>query len=205
MQHQVGYDAAADVSRAQHADLFELHGYDAFRRVTLRRRCPRNAAAAALPAPSRPPEAARNLAANRLTVGHSNRLTIDRCCFSSRLIAAITCTARRDVPPTSKKLSWIPMRRPNTLLQMFNSAACSVLDGATSTGASSGCFRSRYASMAFATRSMSYRCSPITCRRSDRSPTPNPQTCRGGRGARGGGAGAPGPGGAGWAGEIGRA
>src|SRR5438034_6911948 len=38
MQHQVGYDAAADVSRAQHADLFELHGYDAFRRVTLRRR-----------------------------------------------------------------------------------------------------------------------------------------------------------------------
>ena len=134
---------------------------------------PRRAAAVVVVLPWVSLDVALNLAASRVTVGHSNRLTIDRVCFSSFLIMAITWTALSDVPPASKKLSFMPIcGLPKTFLHMFVSAVSSVLPF-TSAAAWRGCFLSRYSSMAFASRSMSYRFSPIRCRRSDRSATPN--------------------------------
>src|SRR2546421_253772 len=151
--------------------------------MTILRLRPRSAAPAAVVPPSGAPEAAPSLAARRVTVGHSNKLTMDRFWLSSFLIVAIIWTALRDVPPTSKKLSFIPMRgRPKTRFQMFSNVACSVPAGTTSSAPSSGPFLSRrYASMAFASRSMSHKLSAIRCTGSDRSATPNPHPCRGGR------------------------
>ena len=105
----------------------------------------RRGAAAAVVVPTRaPPDVALNLAARSATVGHSNKLTIDRFCFSSFLIMAITWTALSDVPPASKKLSFIPIRGlPKTFLHMLTSAVCRVLPGATSAAVGRGWFRSR--------------------------------------------------------------
>src|SRR5262249_17608131 len=121
------------------------------------------------------PDVALNWGERSARVGHSNRLTIDRLCLSSFLIMAIIWTALSDVPPASKKLSFIPIcGLPKIFLHMVASAVSSVLPGETSAAAWRGCFfLSRYPSMAVASRSMSYRFSPIRCRRSDRSATPN--------------------------------
>ncbi len=67
--------------------------------------CPRRAAPAALGSVEGLPAVALSLAARSLTVGHSKRLTMDRFCFTSFRIMAITWTAFKEVPPASKKLA----------------------------------------------------------------------------------------------------
>ena len=67
------------------------------------------------------PAVALNLAARSLTVGHSKRLMMDRFCFSSFRIMAITWMAFKEVPPTSKKLTFSPIPgRPRTFLHIFS-------------------------------------------------------------------------------------
>ena len=137
--------------------------------------CPRRAAPAALGSLEGLPAVALSLAARSLTVGHSKRLTMDRSCFTSFRIMAITWTAFKEVPPASKKLTFSPIPgRPRTFLHILRITVSSQPDGSVSATSSRPRVRSRNLPIAFATRLMSYSSSPIRWRCSDRADMPNP-------------------------------
>ena len=103
--------------------------------------CPRRLAWGVSAALLRPSETTRNCAARSLGVGHSKILTIERFCFSSLLIIAITWTALKDVPPASKKLSSKPIPgRPNAFFQISTTDVCKEFAPARFASASRGSF-----------------------------------------------------------------